>query len=162
MKNYWFGLLGIVLVLAGCEQKSDVDNNDPVAGAYQYETEGEMNINGLLPEFNPTLPLTTTGVMKIEKIGNTDTVIISGAFKGKLNPIKAVLNGDQLEFLGDDFGAKDENFELSWTPSNRVASLVNDTLRWEDNDVRCEGVLYGLDIEGSGYIRVKAYKQTLK
>jgi len=162
MKNHWLGLLVIVLVLAGCEKKSDVDNNDPVAGAYQYETEGEMNISGLLPGFDPTLPLETTGEMKIEKIGNTDTVLISGAFKGKLNPIKAVVKGNQLEIIGDEFGAKGENFELSWTPSNRVATMVNDTLRWEDNDVRCEGSLYGVDIEGNGHIRVIAYKQTLK
>lgn len=161
MKNYLFGLLGIVLVLAGCEKKSGGDN-DPVVEVYQYETEGEMNISGLMPGFDPTLPLETTGVMKIDKIGDTDTVVISGAFNGMLNPIVAVAKGDQLEFVGDEFGAKGENFELSWTPSNRVATMVNDTLRWEDNDVRCEGTLYGANIEGNGYIRVTAYKQTLK
>ena len=162
MKNYWFALLAIVLVLAGCENKSEVDNRDPFVGTYEYETEGEMTLSGSMPELEPTLPLEMDGTFKIEKLSNKDSVLISGAMNGKMAPFKAIVKGSQLEFVGDEFGAKGTNFEVSLAISNRVAPMEKDTLTWTDNDVSCYGKLYGFEITGEGNIKVTACKKSVK
>lgn len=161
MKKYCFALLAIMLVLAGCD-KSSVDNRDAFVGTYNYETEGEMTLSGAVPGLDPTLPLNTDGSFDIEKLGDKDSVLISGAMNGKLAPFKAIVKGSQLEFVGDEFGAKGTNFEVSLTITNRVAPMAKDTLVWADNDVSCYGKLFGFEITGEGSIMLVACKKSLK
>ena len=163
MKNYWFALLAIVLVLAGCEKKSAVDNRDAFVGTYGYQTEGSMTLSGSLPGgVEPTLPLNTEGTFMIEKLGDKDSVLISGAINGKLSPFKAIVKGSQLEFVGKEFGAKGTNFEVTLSISNQVAPMVKETLTWEDNNVSCSGKLYGFEITGEGKVKLTASKKSVK
>ena len=86
-------------------------------------------------------------------------MLISGAINGKLTPFKAIVKGSQLEFVGDEFSAKGENFEVILSISNHNAPVVNDTLTWVDNNVGCLGTLYGFDLEGEGNVNLKACKK---
>ena len=162
MKNYWFVLLALLLVLAGCEKNSTVDNRDAFVGTYEYVTGGEMTLSGPMPGLNPKLPLNTEGTFTISKVSDKDSVLISGAMNGKLTPFKAIVKGSQLEFVGDEFSAKGENFEVSLSISNHNAPVVNDTLTWEDNNVSCLGTLYRFDIAGEGNVKLKACKKSVK
>ena len=162
MKNYWFALLALLLVLAGCEKNSTVDNRDAFVGTYEYVTEGEMTLSGPMPELNPKLPLNTEGTFTISKVSDKDSVLISGAINGKLTPFKAIVKGSQLEFVGDEFSAKGENFEVMLSISNHNAPVVNDTLTWVDNNVSCLGTLYGFDLAGEGNVKLKACKKSVK
>lgn len=162
MKNYWYALLAIVLVLAGCDKKSAVDDRDAFVGTYEYQTEGEMTLSSLMPDFEPKLPLNTEGTFKIEKLSDKDSVLISGAINDKLAPFKAIVKGSQLEFVGKEFGAKGKTFEVTLSISNQVASMANDTLTWADNNVSCAGTFYGFDITGEGNVKLKANKKTVQ
>lgn len=162
MKKYCLALLAIILVLAGCEKKSSVDNRDAFVGTYEYKTEGEMTFTDILPGKDPTLPLNTEGTFKISKLSDKDSVLISGAIDGKLNPFKAIVKGSQLEFVGTEFGAKGQNFDVTLSISNPVAPMVKDTLTWEDNNVSCSGTLYMVGLEGEGSVKLKACKKSVQ
>ena len=140
-------------------KKNSVDNRDAFVGTYEYVTEGEMTLSGPMPGLNPKLPLNTEGTFTISKVSDKDSVLISGAINGKLAPFKAIVKGNQLEFVGDEFSAKGENFEVILSISNHNAPVVNDTLTWVDNNVSCLGTLYGFDLEGEGNVNLKACKQ---
>ena len=162
MKKYCLSLLAIVMVLAGCNKKSAVDNRDAFVGTYEYTTEGEMTLAGPMPGLDPTLPLNTDGTFTIEKLSDKDTVLISGAMNGKLDPFKAIVKGSQLEFVGTEFGAQGKTFEVTLYISNQLAPMANDTLRWEDDRVSCLGTFYGFDITGEGSVKLKASKKSVQ
>ncbi len=161
MKNYWFVLLAVLIGFASCE-KSKVDQRDAFVGTYEYVTEGEMTFGTFVPGIDPTLPLDTEGTYKISKLGDKDTVLISEAIDGKLDPFKAVVKGNKLEFVQDEFGAKSPNFEVVLTIDNKIAVLENDTLSWEADNVLCVGKFLGITIEGEGYVTMKSTKKALK
>ena len=158
MKNYWFVLLAVLIGFASCE-KSKVDQRDAFVGTYDYVTEGEMTFSAFVPGIDPTLPLDTEGTYKITKLGDKDTVLISDAIGGKLDPFKAVVKGNKLEFVQDEFGAKSQNFEVVLTIDNKIAVLENDTLSWDADNVLCVGTFLGVTIEGEGYVSMRSTKK---
>ena len=121
-----------------------------------------MTFGTFVPGIDPTLPLDTEGTYKISKLGDKDTVLISEAIDGKLDPFKAVVKGNKLEFVQDEFGAKSPNFEVVLTVDNKIAVLENDTLSWEADNVLCVGKFLGITIEGEGYVTMKSTKKALK
>ena len=169
MKKYLFVLLAGMIVFTSCEKKSSVDNRDAFVGAYEYVTEGEMTRSTEESvEWNPTLPLESEGTIKISKVGEKDSVLVEGAFNGKIDPFKAVVEGSQLRVVKNEFSAKGQTFEVVLKVDNTIVPLVKDTLTWTSNNVQCEGTLMipliekELTITGQGHITMKAHKIRLK
>ena len=161
MRNYAFALLAIMFVFAGCHKKSsDVDSRDAFVGTYSYVTDGEMEFSSFVPGLNPVLPLKSEGIIKIEKLSKQDSVLISGAFGNRVDPFKAVVKGNQLEFVEDSYVAKGQTFEALMTISNNTATLAKDTLTWVDDHVVCDGDMMSVEISGEGHVTMKAAKKS--
>ena len=161
MRNYAFALLAIMFVFAGCDKKSsDVDLRDAFVGTYSYVTDGEMEFSSFIPGANPKLPLKSEGIIKIEKLSKQDSVLISGAFGNRVDPFKAVVKGNQLEFVEDSYVAKGQTFEALMTISNNTATLAKDTLTWVDDHVVCDGDMMSVEISGEGHVTMKAAKKS--
>ncbi len=168
MKKYLFLLLASAIVFTGCD-KNSVDGRDAFVGTYEYVTEGEMTRSTQESvEWNPTLPLESEGTITITKVGAKDSVLITGAFNGKIDPFKAVVEGSKLRVVKNQFVAKGSTFEVTLTVDNTIVPLVNDTLTWTSNNVQCEGKLMipiieqEISITGQGHITMKASKVRLK
>lgn len=162
MKNYWYALLAIMFVFAGCKSDSEVDARDAFVGTYDYVTDGEMTFTTFVPGIDPKLPLQSEGTFKIEKLSKKDSVLISGAFGGKIEPFKAIVKGSQLEFVKKSYNAKGQTFEVLLTVNNTTASLAKDTLTWVADDVTCEGKFMLVDINGKGNVNMTAHKKQVK
>ncbi len=169
MKKYLFVLLASAMVFTSCEKKSSVDNRDAFVGAYEYVTEGEMTRSTEESvEWNPTLPLESEGTITITKVGEKDSVLVTGAFNGKIDPFKAVVEGSNLRVVKNQFVAKGSTFEVTLTVDNTIVPLVNDTLTWTSNNVQCEGTMMiplieqEITITGQGHVTMKAHKIRLK
>ena len=160
VKNYWLAMLAFVFVLAGCEKKAEVDARDAFVGTYSYVADGEMTLKGKLPGQEDTMPLQTDGTLKITKIGEKDSVMVSGAMEGFLDSIKAVVKGSQLEILETRYEYNRDAYNLSLTISNPTAVLVKDTLTWE-TDVLCYGTLSVIEMEGDGHLKLTATKKSV-
>ena len=162
MRNYVFALLAIMFVFAGCNKKSsDVDSRDAFVGTYSYVTDGEMEFSSFVPGLNPVLPLKSEGIIKIEKLSKQDSVLISGAFGNRVDPFKAVVKGNQLEFVEDSYVAKGQTFEALMTISNNTATLAKDTLTWVDDHVVCDGDMMSVEISGEGNVTMTAIKKSV-
>ena len=162
MRNYAFALLAIMFVFAGCNKKSsDVDLRDAFVGTYSYVTDGEMTFSTFIPGANPKLPLKSEGTIKIEKLSKQDSVLISGAFGNRIDPFKAVVKGNQLEFVEDSYVAKGQTFEVLMTISNNTATLSKDTLTWVDDHVVCDGDMMSVEISGEGNVTMTAIKKSV-
>lgn len=166
MKKYLFGLITILFVLAGCQNKSDVDVRDAFVGTYDYTTEGEMTRETKItvPGFNPALPLDSEGTFTISKIGNKDSVLVEGAFNGKIPPFKAVVEGNNLRVVQNQFSAKGSTFEVTLTVDNTIIPLKDNTLTWKADEVKCEGTLTvpvvgEIQITGNGHVQMTAVKK---
>ena len=161
IRNYAFALLAIMFVFAGCDKKSsDVDLRDAFVGTYSYVTDGEMTFSTFIPGANPKLPLQSEGTIKIEKLSKQDSVLISGAFGNRIDPFKAVVKGNQLEFVEDSYVAKGQTFEALMTISNKTATLAKDTLTWADDHVVCDGTMMSVEISGEGNVTMTAIKKS--
>lgn len=165
IKHNWYVILAIMLVFAGCKsnpKEAELDSRDAFVGTYDYVTKGEMTLVTVLPEIEPTLPLNTEGMFKIEKVGkNNDTVLISGAIDGKAEPFKAIVNKNQLEFVNKSIKIEGKNFSVTTTADNTTATMANDTLTWAAGNVSCEGTLYFVNVSGQGFVSMKAHKKSV-
>lgn len=163
MKSYWSVLLAIMFVFAGCNKNSEeVDVRDPFVGTYAYAAEGEITLSIVIPGLDPKIPLNTEGIFQIEKLSKKDSVLISGAFDGYVEPIKAVVKGSQLELVENRYNVKGENFEALLTVDNTAASMVKDTLTWKADQVICTGKVFGIDVNGNGHVAITAQKKSVK
>ena len=157
MKNYLFVLLAIVFVLAGCKKKSEVEPRDAVTGSYAYVTWGQVTIKD--PSHVQQLPLISQGTFDITALGDTDTVLISGAIDGKMEPLKAVVKGSQLELVESVYDLKEENFSVTLNIGNKTATMAKNTLSWE-TDITFEGTSSSINaIEGDGHLNLTATKK---
>lgn len=164
MRNYWFAFLAIMIVFAGCKKNSDeVDARDPFVGTYAYETDGEMAFDQTIPgQGAATLPLESTGTFNITKLGDKDSVLISGAFDGKIPPFKAIVNGNQLTLVEKEYSAKGAIFTATMTIANTTVNMVDEALSWE-TDATCVATITLLGasttITGNGNVTMTATKK---
>ena len=160
MKNYLFVLLAIVFVLAGCKKKSEVEPSDAVVGSYAYVTQGKVTIKDPSHVQQDRLfPLLSQGTFDIIKQGDTDTVLISGAINGKMEPLKAVVKGSQLELVKSVYDLEEENFSVTLNIGNKTATMAKKTLSWE-TDITFEGTSSSINaIEGDGHFNLTATKK---
>ena len=157
MKNYLFVLLAIVFVLAGCKKKSEVEPRDAVTGSYAYVTLGQVTIKD--PSHVQQLPLISQGTFDITALGDKDSVLISGAINGKMEPLKAVVKGSQLELVKSVYDLEEENFSVTLNIGNKTATMAKNTLSWE-TDITFEGTSSSINaIEGDGHFNLTATKK---
>ena len=157
IKNYWLALLAMMFVFAGCENGSSVDPRDAFVGTYDYATEGELTFMT-----KATFSLDSKGTFKIEKIGEKDSVLISDAIDGKVDPFKAIVKGDQLELVSNHIEVKGKTFEVLVTYTNTTAKMQNDTLVWDEKDLICVGTIAAFEMTGNGYVTMKATKKSVE
>ena len=144
----------------------EIDERDAFVGTYDYQTEGELTreTKVTIPGFDPALPLTSEGTFTISKLGTKDSVLIEGAFNGKIAPFKGVIEGKNLRVVQNQFTATGSTFEVSLTVDNTVIPMVDNTLTWKADEVKCEGTLTvpvvgEIQITGTGHVQMTATKK---